>query len=151
MAAAFRPLGIFASDDTLDAPLPAGSEVIADMYLAGETPSVIRPSGVLMATDRELGEGTGVLQPVLGTGVDGLGCATLGEACWTKFTFSFETTRHAYRGEQLTFQVKMIGARSWAFGHEGQHASRITILHADMPAEGLSSAPRSRSRRTAPR
>jgi hypothetical protein len=33
--------------------------------------------------------------------------------------------------------VKMIGARSWAFGHEGQHASRITILPADMPAEGL--------------
>ena len=137
VAAAYRPLGLVASTDTLDAPLPAGSEVIADIYLAGETPSVIRPTGVLMATDRELGEGSGVLQPVLGTGVEGVGCAALGEACWTKFTFSFTTTRHAFRGEQLTFQVKMIGARSWAFGHEGEHASRITILPADMPAEGL--------------
>ena len=137
VAAAFRPLGIFASTDTLDAPLPAGSEVIADIYLAGETPSVIQPTGVLMATDRELGEGSGVLQPVLGTGVDGLGCSTLGEACWTKYTFSFETTKHAFRGEQLTFQVKMIGARSWAFGFEGQHASKITILPGEMPAEGL--------------
>lgn len=137
VAAAFRPLGIFASTDTLDAPLPAGSEVIADIYLAGETPSVIRPTGVLMATDREVGEGSGVLQPVLGTGVEGLGCSTLGEACWTKFTFSFQTTKHAFRGEQLTFQVKLIGARSWAFGHEGQHASKITILPGEMPAEGL--------------
>jgi Subtilase family len=137
VAAAYRPVGLFASTDTLDAPLPAGSEVIADIYLAGETPSVIRPTGVLMATDRELGEGSGVLQPVLGTGVDGVGCDTLGEACWTKYTFSFETTRHAFRGEQLTFQVKLIGARSWAFGHEGQHASKIAILPGEMPAEGL--------------
>jgi hypothetical protein len=137
VAAAFRPLGIFASTDTLDAPLPAGSQVIADIYLAGETPSVIRPTGVLMATDRELGEGSGVLQPVLGTGVDGVGCSTLGEACWTKYTFSFETTKHAFRGEQLTFQVKLIGARSWAFGHEGQHASKITILPGEMPDDGL--------------
>jgi hypothetical protein len=98
---------------------------------------VILPTGVLMGTDREIGEGSGVLQPVLGSGVDGLGCDTLGEACWTKYTFSFETTKHAFRGEQLAFHVRLIGARSWAFGHEGQHASRITILPADMPAEGL--------------
>ena len=135
--AAYRSVGVFASSDTLDAPLPAGSEVIVDLYMAGETPSVILPTGVLMGTDRVLGEGSGALQPVLGTGVDGVGCSTLGEACWTKYTFSFETTKHAFRGEQLTFQVKLIGARSWAFGHEGQHASRITILPADMPAEGL--------------
>jgi hypothetical protein len=74
---------------------------------------------------------------VLGSGVDGLGCSTLGEACWTRYTFSFETTKHAFRGEQLTFQVKLIGARSWAFGHQGQHASKITILPGEMPAEGL--------------
>ena len=135
--AAYRSVGVFASADTLDAPLPAGSEVIVDLYMTGETPSVILPTGVLMGTDRVVGEGSGVLQPVLGTGVDGVGCSTLGEACWTKYTFSFETTKHAFRGEQLAFHVRLIGARSWAFGHEGQHASRITILPADMPADGL--------------
>ena len=135
--AAYRPVGLFAATDTLDSPLPAGSEVIVDLYLTGETPSVILPTGVLMGTDRELGQGSGVLQPVLGTGAGGVGCSTLGEACWTKYTFSFETTKHAFRGEQLTFQVRLIGARSFAFGHEGQHASKITIIPGDMPAEGL--------------
>lgn len=137
VAAAYRPLGIFASTGTRDAPLPAGSEVIVDLFVAGETPSVIRPTGVLMATDREIGKGAGTFQPVLGTGPGGAGCATLGETCWTRYTFAFETTRPAFRGEQMTFQVQLVGARSWAFGFEGQHASKITILPAPMPAEGL--------------
>jgi hypothetical protein len=137
VAAAYRPLGIFASTGTLDRPLATGSEVVVDLYVAGETPSVIRPTGVLMATDREIGEGVGPFQPVLGTGPGGAGCAALGEACWTRYQFSFKTTRPAFRGEQLTFQVQMIGARSWAFGFEGQHASKITILEAPLPADGL--------------
>ena len=137
VVAAYRPLGIFASTGTLDKPLAAGSEVIADLYLAGETPSLIRPTGVLMATDREIGEGVGPFQPVVGTGPGGAGCAALGEACWTRYQFSFRTTRPAFRGEQLTFQVQMVGARSWAFGFEGQHASKITILEAPLPADGL--------------
>jgi hypothetical protein len=137
VAAAYRPLGIFASSDTLDAPLPAGSTVRVDLYLAGETPSVIRPTGVLVATDREIGEGVGAFLPVLGSGPGGAACATLGEACWTHFQFDLATTRHAFTGEQLTFQVQLIGARSWAFGHEGAHASKITIDPAPMPAGGL--------------
>ena len=137
VAAAYRPLGIFASTDTLDAPVPAGSIVRVDLYVAGETPSMIRPTGVLMATDREIGTGEGAFLPVIGSGPGGEACATLGAACWTHYAFEFPTTRHAFTGEQLTFQVQLIGARSWAFGHEGAHASRITIDVADMPPSGL--------------
>ena len=137
VAAAYRPLGIFPSTGTLERPIPAGSEVVVDLFIAGETPSVIRPTAVLMATDREIGEGAGPLLPVVGSGPGGAACATLGEACWTRYQFSFETTRHAFTGEQLTFQVQLIGARSWAFGFEGAHASRISILEAPMPDAGL--------------
>jgi hypothetical protein len=137
VAAAYRPLGIFASTDVLDAPVPAGSTVKVDLYVAGETPSVIRPTGVLVATDREIGLGEGAFLPVLGSGPGGAACATLGEACWTHYEFTFETTRHAFTGEQLTFQVQLIGARSWAFGHEGAHASKISIDVAELPASGL--------------
>ncbi|HEX7196313.1 MAG TPA: S8 family serine peptidase, partial [Candidatus Limnocylindria bacterium] len=137
VAAAYRPLGIFASTDTLDAPLPAGSTVRVDLYLAGETPSVIRPTGVLVATDREIGTGEGAFLPVLGSGPGGAACETLGEACWTHYQFDLATTRHAFTGEQLTFQVQLIGARSWAFGHEGAHASKITIDPAPMPESDL--------------
>ncbi|MDQ4035679.1 MAG: S8 family serine peptidase, partial [Chloroflexota bacterium] len=137
VAAAYRPLGIFASTDTLDAPLPAGSTVHVDLYVAGETPSVIRPTGVLVATDREIGVGEGAFLPVVGSGPGGEACSTLGEACWTHYRFDVETTRHAFTGEQLTFQVQLVGARSWAFGHEGAHASKLTIAVADLPPSGL--------------
>ncbi|MBA2718381.1 MAG: S8 family serine peptidase [Chloroflexi bacterium] len=137
VVAAYRPLGLFAASDALDAPLPAGSTVYATVYLAAETPSAIRPTGVLMATDREIGTGEGQLAPVLGSGPNGAGCAALGEACWTKFLLSFETTRPAFVGEPLTFQVQLIGARSWAFGHEGGHASKVAIVAAPMPDSGL--------------
>lgn len=137
VAAAYRPLGLFAASDTLDAPLPAGSTVYATIYLAAETPSAIRPSGVLMATDREIGTGVGDLKPVVASGPGGAGCAALGEACWTRFVLAFDTTRPAFSGEHLTFQVQLIGARSWAFGHEGGHASKVAIVAAPMPASGL--------------
>ncbi|HUQ78596.1 MAG TPA: S8 family serine peptidase [Patescibacteria group bacterium] len=137
VAAAYRPLGLFAASDTLDAPLPAGSTVYATIYLAAETPSAIRPTGVLMATDREIGTGTGGLAPVLGSGPNGAACAALGEACWTKFVVSFQTSRPAFTGEPLTFQVQLIGARSWAFGHEAGHASSVDLVAAPMPASGL--------------
>jgi hypothetical protein len=102
-----------------------------------------------MATDREIGRGQGNLQPVLGTGTgpgsnaqgnalpDGGGCEIVGELCWTKFDLSFETARPAFTGEHLTFQVEMVGARAWAFGFEGAHASRIALVLNDMPASGL--------------
>jgi len=137
VAAAYRPLGMFASTDVLDAPVPAGSTVRVDLYLAGETPSVVRPTGVLMATDREIGTGTGAFLPVLGSGPGGALCGTLGEACWTRYQFDLTTTRNAFTGEALTFQVQLIGARSWAFGFEGAHASKITIDVADLPPSGL--------------
>ncbi|TDB76752.1 S8 family serine peptidase [Micromonospora sp. KC723] len=137
VVAAFRPVGIFAGTDTLDAPLPAGSTVNVELYIAGETPTVIRPVGVLMATDREIGTGEGLAQPVLGSGPGGAACATLGETCWTRYAFSYRTTRPAFTGEQLTFQVQLLGARSWAFGFEGQHASRVQITPAPLPPAGL--------------
>jgi hypothetical protein len=135
--AAYRPVGIFPTSHDVGIALPSGSTVFVELFMAGETPSVIRPTGVLMAGDRELGKGEAVPQPVLGSGPGGAGCTALGEACWTKYTFSFDTTRPAIAGEQLTFQVQLLGARSWAFGHEGAHASRITIVAAPLPATGL--------------
>ncbi|MBD0328729.1 MAG: S8 family serine peptidase [Thermoleophilia bacterium] len=135
--AAYRPIGIFPSKGTLSAPLPAGSRVNVELYITTETPSLVRPTGVLMATDRELGEGRGPLQVVRGSGAAGVACATLGEACWTKYTWSFDTTRPAFTGEQLTFQVQFLGTRSTAFGVEGAHASRISITPGPMPPSGL--------------
>ena len=149
VAAAFRPLGIYASSDVLDAPLPAGSDVYATIYIASVTPAMIRPTGVLMATDREIGTGQGNFAPVIGTGPgagynaqgnevpDTGGCATLGELCWTKYDLSFKTTRPAFTGEQLTFQIQLLGAQGWAFGHEAGHVSKVAIVAAPMPPSGL--------------
>lgn len=137
VVAGFRPLGIFADQDTIDAPIPAGSTVRVEMFLAAETPSAVRPTAVLMATDREIGTGEGTVRPVVPSGPGGALCETMGEACWTPWTIEFETTRPAFAGEQLTVQVGMVGARSWAFGHEGEHASKVTIVPAELPAEGM--------------
>jgi hypothetical protein len=149
VAAAFRPLGIYPTSTNLETPLPAGSDVYATIYVADENPALVKPTGVLMATDREIGTGSGNIAPVLGTGTGsgsnaqgnelpaGPLCATVGELCWTKFDISFKTTRPAFTGEQLTFQIQLLGARAWAFGHEGQHASKVAIVAAPMPATGL--------------
>ncbi|HCT76523.1 MAG TPA: hypothetical protein DGT23_08030 [Micromonosporaceae bacterium] len=137
VVAAYRPVAIFAGADTLDAPLAAGSKVNVEVYLAGETPALIRPTAVLVATDREIGTGAGMLQPVAGSGPGGTVCATLGAACWTRYAFSFSTSRHAFTGEQLTLQFQLLGARSWAFGFEGAHASRMAIEPAALPPSGL--------------
>jgi hypothetical protein len=147
--AAFRPLGLYPTDTPLDAPLPAGSDVYATIYVADENPAIVRPTGVLMATDREIGSGEGNFAPILGSGPgDGTnvqgneipnmgGCEALGELCWTKFDLSFRTTRPAFTGEYLTFQIQLLGARAWAFGHEGAHASKVVIVTAPMPPSGL--------------
>jgi hypothetical protein len=147
--AAYRPLGIYAQDGVIDAPLPAGSDVYATVYVASETATVGRATGVLMATDREIGTGTSAVQPILGFGTgagsnaqgnplpNGGGCALAGELCWTKFDLSFETTRPAFGGEPLTFQIQLLGVRAYAFGHEGAHASKVTIVAAPLPASGL--------------
>ena len=149
-AAAYRPIGIWPSTAPLAQPLPAGSTVYVTIYVAQELPTVGLPSGVLMATDRVIGSGEGDPRPMIGSGTgpgsnvqgnalpDSGGCAELGELCWTRFDFSFDTTRHAFTGEQLTFQFSLAGgSRSFAFGFEGAHASKIAIFGADMPASGL--------------
>jgi hypothetical protein len=135
--AAYRPLGIWPSTSDSTIAIPAGSTISVELYATVETPTAIRPTGVFMATDRELGSGAATPQPVMASGAGGILCSTLGEACWTKFAWSFQTTRHAIAGEQLTFQVQLIGTRSWAFGYEGAHASRITITPAPIPAGEL--------------
>ena len=147
--AAYRPLGIYAQDGVLDAPLPAGSDVYATIYVASETSTVGRATGVLMATDREIGTGTSAVAPILGFGTgsgsnaqgnplpNGGGCEIAGELCWTKFDVSFETTRPAFAGEPITFQIQLLGVRAYAFGHEGAHASKVAIVAAPMPATGL--------------
>jgi hypothetical protein len=147
--AAYRPLGIYAQDGVLDAPIPAGSDVFATIYVASETPTIGRATGVLMATDREIGTGASAVQPILGFGTgegsnaqgaplpDGGGCDVAGELCWTKFDVSFETTRAAFTGEPLTFQIQLLGVRAYAFGHEGAHASKVAIVAAPLPASGL--------------
>jgi len=98
---------------------------------------MVRPTGVLVATDREIGTGQGMFAPVVGTGPGGAACDTAGDQCWTKYQFTFDTTRPAFTGEQLTFQVQLLGARSWAFGFEGEHASKIAIDPAPLPDTGL--------------
>jgi hypothetical protein len=114
---------------------------------------MVRPTGVLMATDREIGEGETRFAPVLGSGPgpgssigavaatvplpDAGGCAALGEACWTRFQWTFETTRHAFPGEQITFQIQLVGVRAWSFGYEGAHASSVTITPAPIPETGF--------------
>jgi hypothetical protein len=147
--AAYRPLGIYAQDGVIDAPLPAGSQVYATVYVASETATVGRATGVLMATDREIGTGVSAVAPILGFGTgpgsnaqgtplpDGGGCAAAGELCWTKFDLSFETTRPAFSGEPLTFQIQLLGVRAYAFGHEGAHASKVAVVAAPIPASGL--------------
>ena len=147
--AAYRPVGIYAAAVNLDAPLPAGSDVYATIYVTSATPTVGRVTGTLMATDREIGTGMTGLQPMLGFGPgagsnaqgnplpDGGGCATAGELCWTKFDVSFKTTRAAFAGEHLTFQIALLGVREFAFGHEGLHASKVAVVAAPMPASGL--------------
>lgn len=136
VAAAFRPIGIWPSRTTLDAPLPAGSTVDVELYVTQENPTVLQPTGVLMATDREIGKGSGTFTPTMGS-ADPAACEAMGELCWTKLTWSFQTTRPAYTGEQLTFQVALLGSRAFAFGYEGAHASKITIEAAELPSTGL--------------
>ena len=154
--AAYRPLGIWPSTTDTTIAIPAGSNVQVELYLATDQVSVVRPTGVLMAGDRVLGTGSGTPMPTIGSGpwisqgfpisveplpsgvaIDENKCRELGELCWNKFNWSFTTNRPAIAGEQLTFQVQLIGTRAWSFGYEGQHRSVITIIPAPLPPTGL--------------
>ena len=155
--AAYRPLGIWPTTMDTTIPIPAGSNVQVELYLATDQVTVVRPTGVLMAGDRILGTGAGTPLPTIGSGpwisqgspvappqplpsgvaIDENRCQELGEMCWNKFNWSFTTDRPAIAGEQLTFQVQLIGARAWSFGYEEQHRSVITIIPAALPPTGL--------------
>ncbi|HEX9437896.1 MAG TPA: S8 family serine peptidase [Candidatus Limnocylindria bacterium] len=154
--AAYRPLGMWPTSTDPDFAIPTGSNVTVELYLTTSEVSVVRPTGVLMAGDRVLGTGSATPGPTVGSGpfvvqgspvglpeplpegvaIDEQQCTTLGELCWTHFGWSFATTRPAIAGEQLTFQVQLIGARAWSFGYEGQHRSKITITPAAIPTDG---------------
>jgi hypothetical protein len=155
--AAYRPLGIWPTTIDTTLPIPAGSTVQVELYIATDQVTVVHPTGVLMAGDRVIGTGAGTPLPTIGSGpwisqaspvappeplpsgviIDENRCQELGEMCWNKFNWSFTTDRPAIAGEQLTFQVQMIGARAWAFGYEGQHRSLITLIPAPLPETGL--------------
>lgn len=155
--AAYRPLGIWPTSSDTTYALPAGSSVTVELWIASDQVTVARPTGVLMAGDRVLGEGAGTPTPLIGSGpwisqgfpvvppqpipagvtIDQNKCRDLGEFCWNKMLWSFETTRHAMPGEQLTFQVQLIGVRAWTFGYEAAHRSKITITPAAVPAGEL--------------
>jgi hypothetical protein len=135
VAASYRPIGIWAAADTLDAPLPAGSQVTAVVYLATEE-AAAEVRGVLNATDREIGRGTAGVKPTRPT-PDAAVCRGLGEQCWTPFEITFTTDRPAVAGEQLTFQAEHLGTRTWAYGYEGGHVSQLTVVPAGLPATGL--------------
>jgi hypothetical protein len=160
--AAYRPVGIWPTSSDSTVTLPAGTQVDVELYLATDQVTIVRPSGVLMAGDRVLGVGAGTPSPTIGSGpwiaqgfpvnpnivngapalptgvaIDENKCRELGELCWNKLNWSFTTTRPAIPGEQLTFQVSLIGVRAWSFGYEGQHRSKIVTTPAAMPASGL--------------
>lgn len=151
--AAYRPVGIWPTSTDSSVALPAGTSVQVELYLATDQVTVIRPEGVLMAGDRVIGRGAGTPTPTIGSGpwiaqgfpvnpnlingapalptgvkIDENQCKTLGESCWNKLTWSFITDRPAIPGEQLTFQVQLIGARAWAFGYEAGHKSKVVIV-----------------------
>ena len=155
--AAYRPLGIWPTTSDITIPIPAGSSVQVELYIATDQVTVVRPTGVLMAGDRVIGTGAGTPLPTIGSGpwisqgspvvppeplpsgvmIDENRCQELGEMCWNKFNWSFTTDRPAIAGEQLTFQVQLIGARAWSFGYEGQHRSLITVIPAPLPPTGM--------------
>lgn len=65
-------------------------------------------------------------------------CRRRAPASWTEFDLgSFETLRPVAAGEQLSFHFVTAGARAYAYGYEGDHASRLTVTPAAQPDGGL--------------
>ncbi|CAL9612508.1 hypothetical protein SUDANB6_05677 [Streptomyces sp. enrichment culture] len=123
-AAPYLPTAAYPSADALDAPLAAGSGVRAELYVRTRAPAaLVGPSVVLLATDREIGRGKATARPVTGA--------------WTKITIEFATTRPAFTGEQLTVQLLADTTALLAVGHEGDHATRLTLDPATLPPTGL--------------
>lgn len=123
LVAAFRPKGIFTATDNLEAALPAGSTVTATIHMQSSDVPVTSLEGVLKATDREVGRSEAVAGPAHPGG-------------WTSYELELTTDRLVAAGEQLTFHLVHAGARSWAYGYNGDHASSITITPAAAPEAG---------------
>ena len=136
VVASFRPVGIWASTDRLEHPLPAGSKIKATIYLTSETPTAVVMRARMSATDRVLAQASDGPKPVPGF-ADPAACQAVGEACWTPFEFEFTTKRPAVAGEQVTFSASQTGTRRWAYGYEGEHRSVFEITPAPMPKNGL--------------
>jgi hypothetical protein len=135
VAAAFRPIGIFASSDTLTTALPKGSKVDVTVFVASSTP-LVEVRGLLEAGDRILGQGgTGTPVPIAPSDPTGQSCSG-GGPCWNKIAFSFTTDRPAVAGEQLTMEFQHTGSQAWAYGYEGDHVSKVTVTPAGS-AKGL--------------
>ncbi|WP_290111479.1 S8 family serine peptidase [Streptomyces ficellus] len=123
-AAPYLPTAAHPATDTLGGPLASGSKVRAELYVKTRAPAALAgPSVVLLATDREIGRGKATTQPVTGA--------------WTKLTIEFDTARHAFTGEQLTVQLLSDTTALLAVGYEGDHATRLTVDPAPLPASGL--------------
>ncbi|MGH3442802.1 MAG: S8 family serine peptidase [Nitriliruptorales bacterium] len=124
VVAAYRPKGIYAAKDVLADPLPAGSTVDVTAFVESQEPGMTELVAVLKATDREIGRSDPVAAPTSPGG-------------WTEFELSFETVRPVAAGEQLSFHFVHLGNRAWAYGHEGDTASNVTITPAPQPDDGL--------------
>ncbi|MFF3338542.1 S8 family serine peptidase [Streptomyces flavidovirens] len=132
-AAPYLPVSAYPATDELGEPLASGSRVRAELYLRTRAPAVVTPTAVLMATDREIGRGKAVTQPVAGSVL----CGASGSPCWVKFTIDFTTARPAFTGEQLTVQLLMDNTALTEVGYEDGHASRISVEPAPLPPTGL--------------
>ena len=129
----YVPAAAYPSTDTLGEPLASGSLARAEVYLSTPAAALVTPTAVLLATDREIGRGKATTQPVVGAPL----CGVVGAPCWTKFTFEFTTDRPAFTGEQLTIQLLFDNTALTSVGYEDDHASRVTIEPASLPATGL--------------
>lgn len=115
--APYRPKGIFAAKDVLHTALPAGSRIDAVVYMKSQEPTATALQMVVKATDRAIARSTEVV-------------AATNPVSFTEFRFSFETDRAVAPGEQLSLHFVHAGARSYAYGYGGHHASRVTITPA---------------------
>jgi hypothetical protein len=120
----YRPKGMYGAVDTLEATLPAGSEVdiSAFMQSADTGPAVVQAH--LVASDRIIGSSDMVE-------------AVLTPAAWTEVELRLTTDRLAVRGEQLSLHFTHVGAVEWAFGHGTDAPSQMTITPAPNSPTGL--------------
>ena len=138
VVAAYRPLGIFPSQQPATAPTPAGSQVYAEIYLAGGD-AVGDPADRCADGGRPRdrhGRGRVPARRRLRSGRCGVRRPR--RDVLDQVRHRLRDHPPGLRGRAGDFQVQMVGARSWAFGFEGDHASRFTVVAAAVDGtEGL--------------